>query len=164
MTLFDILALGLIGISVLVSMVLGVVAEVASLITWIVAFVVAKLFAAPFADMALSSIQPHALAVVVAFLLLFVAAWLLQHFLRSLLTSAITAMGLGGVNRVLGGVFGAAKGVLLVTLAVLVCAFTDLPKTPEWQQAQTAFVFEQLAELTVPYLPPFVAEQVKYPS
>ena len=73
-------------------------------------------------------------------------------------------MGLGGVNRVLGGVFGAAKGVLLVTLAVLVCAFTDLPKTPEWQQAQTAFVFEQLAELTVPYLPPFVAEQVKYPS
>ena len=100
---------------------------------------------------------------VVAFLLLFVAAWLLQHFLRSLLTSAITAVGLGGVNRVLGGVFGAAKGVLLVTLAVLVCAFTDLPKTPEWQQAQTAFVFEQLAELTVPYLPPFVAEQVKYP-
>ena len=163
MTLFDILALGLIGISALVSMVRGVVAEVASLITWVVAFMVAKLFAAPFADMALSSIQPHALAVVVAVLLLFVAAWLLQHFLRSLLTSAITAVGLGGVNRVLGGVFGAAKGVLLVTLAVLVCAFTDLPKTPEWQQAQTAFVFEQLAELTVPYLPPFVAEQVKYP-
>ena len=74
MTLFDILALGLIGISALVSMVRGVVAEVASLITWVVAFMVAKLFAAPFADMALSSIQPHALAVVVAFLLLFVAA------------------------------------------------------------------------------------------
>ena len=39
MTLFDILALGLIGISALVSMVRGVVAEVASLITWVVAFI-----------------------------------------------------------------------------------------------------------------------------
>ena len=164
MTLFDILALGLISISVIVSMLRGVVAEVTSLITWVVAFVVAKIFAPSFAQLALSGIQPPALAVVVAFILLFVAAWVLQHFARSLLTSAVTAVGLGGVNRILGGVFGAIKGVLLVTVAVLVCAFTDLPQTPEWQQAQTAFMFEQLAQLAVPYLPPFMAEQVKYPS
>lgn len=163
MTLFDILALGLIGVSAVVSMMRGVVAEVASLITWVMAFVVAKMFAAPFANLALSGIQPPGLAVVVAFVLLFAAAWLAQYFLRALFTSAVAALGLGGVNRLLGGVFGAIKGVVLVTLAVLVCAFTDLPKSPQWQHAQTAFVFEQLAQQTAPYLPPFVAERVHYP-
>ncbi len=107
--------------------------------------------------------QPHAMAVMLSFMLLFVAAWVMQRLLRSLLTSLLSALGLGGINRVMGAVFGAVKGILLVTLAVLVCAFTDLPHTDAWQQSQTAFVFEQLAMLAVPYLPPFMAGDVQYP-
>jgi len=42
------------------------------------------------------------------------------------------------------------------------CAFTDLPKSEEWQHSQTAFVFEGLAQLAVPYLPPFMADRVDY--
>lgn len=162
MTLFDLLALGFISISAIVSMMRGMVAEVVSMIGWLLALVVAKVMAVPFAQSVLTGIQPAPLAVVVAFVLLFVVVWVVLYFVRSLLSGMVSAMGLGGVNRVLGGVLGAIKGVVLVTLAVLVCAFTDLPKTPQWQQAQTAFVFEALAQLTVPYLPPFVAEQVHY--
>ena len=131
MAIFDIVALGIIVVCILISMMRGVIAEVASLVIWVVAFLVAKMFAAPFAAVALTSVQPPQFAVAVGFILLFVAAWLVQHFLRSLLTSAVSAIGLGGVNRLLGAVFGAAKGVLIITLAVLVCSFTDLPQTPD---------------------------------
>lgn len=163
MTTFDVLALGVIALSIVVSMMRGLVAEVASLIILIVAFMVARVFSSPVADIAFASINPHALAVVMAFVLLFVAAWVVQRLLRSLLTSALSAMGLGGVNKLLGALFGAVKGVLMVTLAVLVCAFTDLPQSEAWQQSQTAFVFEALAQLAMPYLPPFMADKVQYP-
>ncbi len=62
-------------------------------------------------------------------------------------------MGLGSVNRVLGGVFGAAKGVLLVTLAVMVCAHTDLPETEDWQSSYSIPYFQSLSEVIMPYLP-----------
>ena len=164
MAIFDIVALGIIVVCILISMMRGVIAEVASLVIWVVAFLVAKMFAAPFAAVALTSVQPPQFAVAVGFILLFVAAWLVQHFLRSLLTSAVSAIGLGGVNRLLGAVFGAAKGVLLITLAVLVCSFSDLPHTPDSRQSFSAVYFEALAQLAVPYLPPVVADQVQYPT
>ena len=51
-----------------------------------------------------------------------------------------------------------------ITLAVLVCSFTDLPQTPDWRQSFSAVYFEALAQLAVPYLPPVVADQVQYPT
>ena len=120
--------------------------------------------AVSFAQFALTSIQPEAFSVVVGFVLLFVAAWLAQYFLRSLLTNAVSAVGLGSINRLFGGLFGAAKGIIIVTIAVLVCAFTDLPKTDGWRTALSAPYFEALAIVAVPYLPPVMADQIKYPT
>ena len=157
MTLFDWLALGLIGLSTALSLMRGLVAEAGALVRWIVALLAARWLAQPFADVAFVSLQPRPLAVAAAFVLLFVAAMLLQYFVRALLTSALSAVGLGGVNRLLGAAFGFVRGVLLVTLAVLVCSFTDLPQTAAWRQAQTAWIFEQLAQLALPYLPPVVS-------
>ena len=133
MAMFDMLALGVVFICIVLSMMRGVIAELLGLLTWIVALLVAKIFAVSFAQFALTSIQPEAFSVVVGFVLLFVAAWLAQYFLRSLLTNAVSAVGLGSINRLFGGLFGAAKGIIIVTIAVLVCAFTDLPKTDGWR-------------------------------
>lgn len=85
-------------------------------------------------------------------------------FLRSLLTGAIKAIGLGGVNRFLGAVFGLLRGFAVVTLVVLVCAFTDLPKSDEWQNAYSSPFFEGAASVAVPYLPEYLAKKVSYPS
>ena len=59
----------------------------------------------------------------------------------------------GKHQRLLGGVFGAVKGVILVTLAVMVFSHTDLPKTEEWQSSHTIPYFESLADAAMPYLP-----------
>ena len=164
MAMFDMLALGVVFICIVLSMMRGVIAELLGLLTWIVALLVAKIFAVSFAQFALTSIQPEAFSVVVGFVLLFVAAWLAQYFLRSLLTNAVSAVGLGSINRLFGGLFGAAKGIIIFTIAVLVCAFTDLPKTDGWRTALSAPYFEALAIVAVPYLPPVMADQIKYPT
>lgn len=152
--LADLLAFGVIAACIIMSLMRGVIAEISSLITWIVAFFIAKWFAVPFSEIAFKSFEPQALGVALAFIMLFIAAWLVQRFLRSLLTAGVSAIGLGSVNRLLGGVFGAAKGILLVTLAVMVCSYTDLPETEDWQASRSIPYFETLAhDVVMPYLP-----------
>lgn len=154
LALADILAFAVIALCVLMSLMRGVIAEISSLVTWIAAFFIAKWFAVPFAEIAFKSFEPQALGVALAFIMLFAAAWLVQRLLRALLTSGVSAVGLGGINRMLGGVFGAVKGVLLVTLAVMVCSYTDLPQTQGWQASRSIPYFETLArDVVMPYLP-----------
>lgn len=162
MTLFDYAALAVIAAFALISLFRGVLAELVGLLSWVGALLAAKLLAAPVGDWLSGSLRPPALAVAVAFIGVFLAARLLFKLLQTVLTSSAGAVGLGGANRLLGGIFGAAKGVLAVTLVVLACAFTDLPASKEWRQSQTAFFFEGLAKLAVPYLPPFMADHVDY--
>lgn len=149
----DMAVCGVIAACILISMVRGVIAEAGSLVVWIVAFLTAKWFAVDFAAVAFKSVEPQALGVALAFIMLFLLAWMAQRFLRSMLTAAVSALGLGSVNRLLGGVFGAAKGILLVTLAVMVCTYTDLPQTENWQASHSIPYFESLAQLAMPYLP-----------
>lgn len=162
MAVFDLLVLVVLGLSVLVSMVRGVVAEIASLITWLVALIAARVLAPTMAELAFTRVEPQFFANVLAFVLVFVATYFLLSLAQKLLTSAIQAVGLGGINKLFGAVFGLVKGTLLITVVVLLCALTDLPRTEDWQQAKTSPIFEQLAMLTVPYLPAFVAGRIHY--
>lgn len=163
MTTFDILAAVVVLLCIVISMMRGVIAEVASLFTWIGSFIAARMFGAQFAEAFLTSIQPHALSVAVGFVLVFVAAWLVLYLLRAVLTGAAGSLGLGSVNRLLGGVFGALKGVLIVTFAVLVCSFTDLPKTEDWRRSVSAPYFETLAAAALPALSGYMTDKLKNP-
>ncbi|WP_434778971.1 CvpA family protein [Neisseria sp. Ec49-e6-T10] len=160
MTLFDFIAIGIIGLSTLIALMRGVVTELASLVGWVVSFTGAKLFTPQVSEIAMKDVQPETLKYVGTFVLLFVLLLVAQYFLRSLLTALIKSIGLDGINKLLGGVFGAARGVLIVTVLVLICSMTSLSQTPEWRTAQTVGFFQQLASIAIPYLPKQVADVI----
>lgn len=116
----DLLAAAVIVICIIVSLTRGIIAEAGAMVAWVVSFIAARTLAVPFADVVFKSVEPHSLAVAMGFAAVFFLAWLLQKLARSLLSSLMSAVGLGSINRLLGGVFGAVKGVILVTLAVMV--------------------------------------------
>ena len=145
----DLLAAAVIVICIIISLTRGIIAEAGAMVAWVVSFIAARTLAVPFADVVFKSVEPHSLAVAMGFAAVFFLAWLLQKLARSLLSSLMSAVGLGR----LGGVFGAVKGVILVTLAVMVFSHTDLPKTEEWQSSHTIPYFESLADAAMPYLP-----------
>lgn len=163
MAIFDMLAAAVILICIMISMTRGIIAEVASLAAWIVSFVIARMFGEAFAEAFLSNIQPHVLSVAVGFILVFAAAWLAMYLLRSLLTALVGSVGLGGVNRLMGALFGALKGGLIVTFVVLVCSFTDLPKTAGWRNSVSAVYFETLASTALPALSDYMTDKLKNP-
>ena len=55
-----------------------------------------------------------------------------------ILSRAARAIGLGFLDRLLGAVFGLARGLLIVLLLVLICGVTTLPRNDWWQNAVLA--------------------------
>ncbi len=64
-------------------------------------------------------IEPHALAEILSFVLLLAAVYVAAALLGRLLRGACSAVGLGFLDRLAGGAFGFARGVLLLAAMLL---------------------------------------------
>ena len=140
----------------------GLMGEVFSFVGWLVALAIARFAAVDVSNFMFSSMQPRELAVVCAFVATDVATRLALAFTHQVFDLVIKKAHLSTLNRLGGAVLGSLKGVLVVSIAVLLCAFSDLPKSSEWRDAISAPFFENIALMGTPYLPEFLAKQVKF--
>ncbi len=162
MTGFDFVVIGIVALSVLVGLMRGVVKEVLSLAAWVLAFVVAKSFAATVAGVMPDFISNPALRYLAGFITIFIVVMALAMLLSLLLSESLKALGLGAMDRILGAVFGFLRGMLIVTILVLLAGLTQLPKTDVWRQALLSGVFENLAIMIQPWLPIDLANHIHY--
>jgi membrane protein required for colicin V production len=93
---------------------------------------------------------------------LFVVVLLIGGLLNYLLGKLVETTGLSGTDRLLGGVFGAFRGVLLVIVVLLVCGFTPLPADPWWKESRLIQNLQPLVGWVAEYLPESVREQLDF--
>lgn len=162
MTVFDYIVIAILAGSVIIALMRGLVAEVLSLGSWIAALWCAKEFAPVVAGFLPAELPSEGLRLAASFVALFFLVWLATALLRVVLTGLIDSIGLGGVNRVLGALFGLARGGVLVTVMVLLGGLTDLPRLPMWRNALFAGPFEAAALSLRPWLPPKLSENLNF--
>lgn len=141
----DIVIPGIIAISALFSLMRGFVREALSLVGWMAAFWVALTFAQDFADLLLAGISAPSLRMVVSFTILFVVTLVITALLNRLAGQLVTKTGLGGTDRMIGMIFGIARGVVVVSVLVLLAGFTTMPQDPWWQESVLVDVFHKMA-------------------
>ncbi len=133
MSALDIFVFLLIVGGAAIGFVRGFVYEVMSLFAWIVGIAVLKLFHGQLAgglDGVLGSTP--AAAAVLAFALLFIPAFVLVKLLANSIGMRTRRSVLGPIDRVLGGGFGAIKGVIGATLFFLLANLgTDMVYGPQ---------------------------------
>ncbi len=162
MTWFDYAVLIVIGISVLVSIIHGFVRELLALAAWIAAFVVAQ-WAAPIAVAWMpAALENPSLRVLAAFMMVFVAVLIVMTLLAYAISGLVKTAGLGGVDRLLGAIFGFVRGILIVLVGVLVAGLTTLPTEPVWRYAVLSPPFEALANTVKVWLPYGLSEHIHY--
>lgn len=132
----------LIVFSTLISFSRGFVKEAISLIVWVGAFWVAYTFYETFATQFLGSIESPGIRAPIAFLILFVAVLIVGAIINHMISLLVYSTGLSGTDRVLGLVFGFARGVLLVAVLVLAASMTEIPKNTWWVHSQLIPKFE----------------------
>lgn len=119
MAAVDIVFLALIAISSLAGFVRGFVKEALSLAAWVAAVIVAGLFSSELGDMMSGLIANPSLRRLAAFALLFVLTVFIGSLIGNLISGLTSAAGLRGTDRLLGGLFGVLRGIVILVLVVL---------------------------------------------
>lgn len=162
MTIFDYAVLVIIGLSIVISMMRGLLAEVLSIAGWFAAFVVAKTYSGQLAPIMPAEIPTESLRVLASFVTLFLGTFLVTSLLAIALTSIFKKIGLGWLNRLLGGLFGFARGLLIVCIVVFLAGLTDVPQDERWRNAMFSSPIEALVIKLLPWVPEGIAKHIKY--
>jgi membrane protein required for colicin V production len=153
MAWIDLFFIAVIALSALISLIRGFVKESISLVTWVVAGVLALRYYTPMAELLEPFINASTLRQWVGGGILFVATLVVGAIVNWIVSQLVSKTGLSGTDKTLGVVFGAARGVLIVTMLVLLASLTPMPETSWWQESAMIDIFQQLAEWTRSVIP-----------
>lgn len=161
MPLADWILLGLIVLSTLVGFLRGFIKEVLSIAVWAAAFLVAFRFSGFASGWLEGHIELPSARTAIAFGGLFLLVLLGGGLLTWLVGKLVEKTGLSGTDRLLGGVFGAARGLLMVLALIILAGFTPVPQDPWWEESRVIQGLRPLADWATQFLPEAAREFIE---
>jgi len=156
----DWVLLAVLVVSVVVGLWRGLVFEVLSLIGWVVAFIAAQAFSPGVAAVLPIGVPGSALNHGVAFALTFMLALVIWALGSRLLRMIIHATPLQPVDRMLGGVFGLARGAMLLLAVATVVMLSPAQRSTAWQQSRGAAWLATALQGLKPVLPDAIGQRL----
>lgn len=163
LTWVDLVVLGIITVSTLLSVFRGLVKEIASLAVWVLAIVGASRLAHLVADL-LPGWLTAPLQQTLAFVIVLVVILVVGKLLVMLAKELVSAAGISGIDRVLGMAFGMARGGLIVVVLAILASMTALPGQLAWQKAKSRGFLELGIRTAAPWLPRPVGDRLRLPN
>jgi len=148
----DYLILLLVGLSALLGLIRGVVAEVLSLLVWVVAIWGTVAFGGPMGG-ALDGIDTPLLRSLAGHASVFVIIVVVGNLLVWMVRAVLRGTGLSGTDRMLGFGFGTARGYAIVLAGVLLVSFTPWSRSGLWRESALLPLFFGPTEWIASQLP-----------
>ncbi len=148
-------------LSILVGLWRGFIREVFSIAVWVLAVWVAFRYSGVAAGWLTGWVDLPSARAIIAFSGLLLVTLIIGGLAGWLLGQLVDSTGLGGTDRMIGMLFGLARGLIIIVLALLVARFTPFPQDPWWQQSSLLPYFERLAEHSVRWLPDNLQEMLR---
>ncbi|MEW6444843.1 MAG: CvpA family protein [Pseudomonadota bacterium] len=136
LTTIDLVLLGIIAFSALISILRGFMKEMISLLSWVAAFVVSIFYAAHLAPFMPASMDMPSMRLAASFLILFILTLIVGGIINAVVGLLVKKTGLSGSDRSIGVVFGLVRGVFLVSVLILLGSLTPMPQDPWWKESQ----------------------------
>jgi len=162
MSWLDYGVLGVMGVSVAWGVWRGLVREVISVAGWVIAFVAANVLAGPLGDALPASIPSAELRVLLAFIGVFIVTLAVATLVGLFLSKLVKSIGLEGLDRVLGALFGVARGLLIAVAFALLAGLTGLPREPLWRDSVVGAPLARTVQTFKPLLPRSFAARLRY--
>lgn len=154
----DVALLVVLLLSVLLGIWRGLVFEVLSVAGWVVAFFAAQAYAGTVAEWLPMAQFAPALRSAAGFALVFIATAFACGIVSWLIKKVVASVGLRPVDRVLGGAFGVARGLLILLGLTVVVSMTPLRAEPVWQGSPVAEMLAHGLGAIKPVLPAAVGQ------
>ncbi|XOV88380.1 MAG: CvpA family protein [Pseudomonadota bacterium] len=146
MEVADWIIVAVIGISALISIMRGFVREALSLVTLIAAVVIARMFGNQVATLLVDYISVPSMRLLASYAGLFIVTMIVGGMINHLVAQLVEMTGLSGTDRLLGMLFGAARGALIVVVAVAVLSRMPVTEDNWWRDSRLIPSFQAAAE------------------
>nr|WP_298125281.1 CvpA family protein [uncultured Pseudoxanthomonas sp.] len=162
MSALDLTLLAIVGVSTLFGAMRGFISALASMVAWLLAGWVAFHYGGDAAHWLSSDGQPSASELLGGYALSFIGVmifvgltgWAIRHLVKS--------VGLSGLDRVLGLALGLARGAFVACIVLLLAAFTDLPREPEWKRSSVVPMLLPGAQWLSQWLPEWTVQELDF--
>ena len=158
----DFTLIGVVALSAVFSLLRGFIREAMALVGWVAAVWIAVTFPEPVAALFAEQVSVPSVRMGLAFVLLFVGTLVFSAMAVYLIGLLVDKTGLSGTDRLLGVIFGAARGVIIAAILVMLAGLTPMPHDPWWQQSTLLPHFQRVAEQLQTLLPPDIAKYVNF--
>ncbi len=136
LNIFDLVLLGVLAVSAGVGLLRGLLREALSIVVWLAALWTAARLGETVAPQLVDWVANPQARLWIARAAVFTAALVAGGVVTWLVAGALHGTGLDLPDRLLGMVFGLARGVLLVAATVLVLRLAGFAGEPWWQQSK----------------------------
>jgi membrane protein required for colicin V production len=147
LTAWDWFILLVLVLSVLLGIFRGMIRTVFGLAAWAVALFGTPMVAPATVQLSKMQQQPW-----VIYVLLFIFLFVLVRVSGALVARGLGKIGLGGVDRLFGGVIGVARALLLVAVVVVVARMFDMHRHPSWKNSLSRPLLDAIVQAAEPYL------------
>jgi len=153
MGLTDWILLAVLLLSVLLGLWRGLVYEVFSVAGWVMAFVLGQAYAVDAARWLPLDELAEPVQLAIGFALVFVLVAFAGGFVAWLVRKMVVSVGLRPVDRVLGGAFGVARGLVMLLGLAVVVSMTQWQEEAWWRESAGAGALSQTLQQIKPLLP-----------
>jgi len=158
----DFAIIGLVFVSLIIGLVRGLIKEAFSLVTWILGIWVGLSFSREFSGFLEQSISYPSARIAAAFAILFVMTLVLGGLISFLLGVLVNKTGLTGTDRFAGMIFGIVRGMVVVSILVMLAGLTPLPEDSWWKESKLIPPFQSLAVWLRDHVPSGMAGFINY--
>ena len=137
---YDTIFLGIIAVSTVIALFRGAINELLSLSVWFITFALMQHFGNFIEAKILSSITNNLLSGFIVFVGAFILVAIVIAIIKKLCSSLIKSIGLGGLNYLLGSLFGAIRGILICAIIVFIVEILKIDTDHSWQKSHLNFI------------------------
>jgi membrane protein required for colicin V production len=131
----------------------GLVFEVLSLISWVAAFVLARVLGSQVGQWLPMQDMDEGLRTAAGFVVTFITSIFALGVVIWLIGKLVNAVGLRPFDRLMGAIFGAVRGLLLLVLIALVFLLTPMRESQIWNTSVLAPYLVSAVSVLRPWMP-----------
>lgn len=148
-------------LSVGISFIRGFVREILSILGWIIVFWVSIVYFDSFANLLTPFIKSQTSRQVISFVFLFISILVIVLLLNYLISKMLLTRRFDGTDRILGVFFGLIRGILLISVLLLLASLTNVTQSQWWNDSVTIPKFDPIVEWLKSLLPEDIDQTMK---
>jgi membrane protein required for colicin V production len=157
----DIVIIAFFAVSILIGIYRGFVREVLSVASWALAAYVAFRYGEQVSVYIKPYVNQEPLDLAVSYVAVFLVALILFSVISHIISQIFESSGMKGIDRSIGGIFGAIRAAIIIVVLILVGRFMAMDNQQWWIDSGFIPYFEPLVEWFKSFLPADVISKIE---